>query len=148
MKKSSKIWKIEKYGHEFKSGCSVDGCYSYFPRILSRQFIYNTELDCLLDIVTEQENNDLKVYKHQTVEKTNIDRDSCIEYAYIKLNNEKLSDVCSYLSDVFSYCISIAYSRDEIEKMDPNSYRLTWPEMDYQQSYTKTVYYWVEAYLQ
>lgn len=135
MKKSSKIWKIEKYGHEFKSGYDINSCFM-LPTIENCQIIYNTELDCLLDIVTEPENNGLKVYRHQTVEEVVIDRDSCIEYAYIRNKDYSLSFA------------SKSYSKDEIEKMDDDSNKLTFPEMGYKKSYTKTVYHWVEAYLQ
>lgn len=135
MKKSSKIWKIVKYGHEFKSGYLFDTNYN-LPFIESVQHIYNTELDCLLDIVTEPDNNGLKVYKHQTVAIDEIDWGSCIEYAYIKMNEDK-------------WCFeSRAYSKEEIEKMDPKSYKLTWPDLGYRKSYTKTVYHWVEAFMQ
>ena len=135
MKKASKIWKIEKYGHEFKSGYPFETC-CVLPFIVNRQFIYNTELDCLLDIVTGPECNGLKVYKHQVVEKVEIDWDSCIEYAYFKTKK-----------DAWGF-ESKAYSKEEIEKMDSTSYNLTWPDLGYQKSYTKTAYHWVEAFLQ
>jgi hypothetical protein len=67
MKKSSKIWKIVDIAYPVYSGQLLlfvnhplfkDG-------IKNTQLIYDSDLDCLLDIVTDTDNQGLKVYRHK-----------------------------------------------------------------------------------
>lgn len=136
MKKSSKIWKIEKFRPRFIEGVSWEIFYGD-PFREDKQLIYETELDCLLDIVTEPENFGLKVYKHQSKIVREADYQSEIEVALI------LKGSARWCSE------SVAHSREYIEKLDLNSYKFINQEHPhYIKMYKETVYHWVEAFLQ
>jgi hypothetical protein len=77
MNKSSKIWKIVKRGHIADDGQSC--YYVAFKRIVdSEQLVYDSVMDCVLDIVTDEVNHGLKVYKHQERVETIRDENSKI----------------------------------------------------------------------
>ena len=135
MKKSAKIWKIEKFRPRFREGLSWEIFYGD-PIREDKQLIYETELDCLLDIVTEPENSGLKVYKHQSKSVEEVDYQSEIEVALILKGSTRW---CSE---------SVAHSREYIEKLEPNTYNFIYPENPYNKLYKRTVYHWVEAFLQ
>jgi len=135
MKKSAKIWKIEKFKPLFAEGMSWDYAHRE-PVLVERQFVYDSELDCLLDIVKEPDNIELKVYRHQTKTETCDDLPSEIEYALI------LMGCARWASE------SVAYTRDYIDKLNPKDYKFFLEEDPYTKIYDTTVYHWVEAFLQ
>lgn len=134
MKKSSKIWKIVKYGHSYYSGQYVMS--NFGPYAISIQNIYDTELDCLLDIVTEPDNHGLKVYKHQGREVGEIDLTSKKEFMLITPSTERWSFESKY------------HTKEEVDAMDPSTFKITYPDDPMIESYEKTVYHWVDAFLQ
>jgi hypothetical protein len=138
MRKSSKIWKIEKFGHEFYSGQCITITRTKSP--IDVQLIYESELDCLLDIVTEPENRGLKVYKHQSKEICDVDLKTKKQFVLLR---QKDNDY---------YC---SYSRYyELEKandlISAGTHELAFKFLEDSEydSYERTVYHWVEAFLQ
>jgi hypothetical protein len=137
MKKSSKIWKIENIGYPIYDGCNL--LYTKDNSIQSVQKLYDTELDCLLDIVTEPENVGLKVYKHQTVVDKQKNISSAREYVIVRKSKHEY--------DFYYYC----YFKDTFETMeDKNTYEMANELGDSSSNiaYTFTSYHWVEAFLQ
>lgn len=134
MKKSSKIWKIVKYGHQFYEGEYLTSGVGSFAE--DCQFIFNTELDCLLDIVTEPDNQGLKVYKHQTVT-TEEPFGDVVEYAAIRLLPRK-----PWTYDYYHH------SKEHISNLPEGSYEFLSDDPTYHKSQKKTVYHWVEAFMQ
>lgn len=100
------------------------------------QFVYDTELDCLLDIVTEPENQGLKVYKHQAV--TTVEPyGEIVEFGAIqKLPRFEWDYEYNY------------YSKEEILKLPEGSYEFLIKDHPYTKSQPHIVYHWVEAFLQ
>lgn len=135
MIKASKIWKIEKVEHPYFSG-QYFSSYLYLPKTLT-QLVYNTELDCLLDIVTEPQYSGMKVYKHQCIEITETDEDSLVEFALIKpVKARWLNESCYD-------------DRESIMKRSSDSFVYVHDEPNrWIQSKTKTIYHWVEAFMQ
>lgn len=135
MIKASKTWKIEKYGHVSFSGRRISSIPNIFPE--HTQLLYDTELDCLLDIVTEPSNHGLKVYRHQYIPTTNNTGDA-IKYIAIR----KLPIITE--SDRHF----IHLTEEEVEDLPVNSFEFGHPVLSTIISQPFTIHYWVEAFLQ
>ena len=131
MKKSSKIWKIEKKGYPNRGDCG--------PRFVeSTQLIYKTELDCLLDIATDPGNVGLKVYEHQYKEETTQDLNSGKMFGIVTGRGEYSFE--RYLQP-----------KEKIESdLDLELWKqVTWYDgNEYLKLYTQTVEHWVEVFMQ
>lgn len=139
MIKSSKIWKIESVGYELRNGATLEESYRYSPKI-DTQFIYDTELDCLLDIVTEPENNGLKVYKHQIRVDERIENGS--EKIYVPIRKKNLDAGCSY-----THRIPILWEKNDFIDNKSNDYEISFDNSEFK-DYMRVKYYWVEAFMQ
>lgn len=138
MIKSSKIWKIESIDYNAYNGITVEDFYRFSPKI-DTQFIYDTELDCLLDIVTEPENNGLKVYKHQIRVDERIENGS--EKIYIPIRKKHI--------DGYSYSrgTSILWEKNDFIENKSNDYEMSFGNSEFK-DYMRVKYYWVEAFMQ
>jgi hypothetical protein len=131
MVKVRKLWKIETTLYPYKHGDK-----KYYldteSKLNSRtEYIYPTELDCLLDAVTEPEYSGLKVYKHQVVSEPH----ECASRGFwISVLNTEQPYSWSYR----------VYSKDElIKEGNPLA-----ESGEFYEKFDYTTHYYVEAYLQ
>lgn len=140
MKKSSKIWKIEKLKLNVCSGMSYEYYLHNQYRVVSCQLIYETELDCVLDIATDVSNNGLKVYKHQSLIKEEFD-----------LNTEEYYpiEIVDHPNDIKQLCFGktvLILSKEDLEK-ETREYKHLYDGIPIKVS-EKTHYHWVEVFMQ
>lgn len=113
--------------------------------IVNTQLIYDTELDCILDIVTEPDNVGLKVYKHQVITESVRDESTLLKYAYFKRVPKNDFDF-----DYWAYFTEDGIKEYNLKHPD-NQYENPYSDLENQyliESYECEIRYWVEAFLQ
>lgn len=130
MIKVRKLWKIETKPYPHKHGDVVYTSHiSKWYDNVKIEYLYSTELDCLLDAVTEPEYSGLKVYRHQVVSEM-YRRETRGWWMY----DFKLNMGVSYH----------VYSKDElIKEGNPLA-----ESGKFEEKFDYTTHYYVEAYLQ
>ena len=141
MTKSTKIWKIEYYDYSIRIGLGLGIHSSMMTYPINTDYIFETELDCVLDIVTEPSNHGLKVYKHQLRVVEYKDLDSAIECSPIYYPLIEDFDLLIYEEPKYQ-------TREYIEKLEKNTYRFLLDKEEYAKFYKYRKEYWVDCFMQ
>jgi hypothetical protein len=137
MKKSRKLWKIETIDHQLYNGVNIEWGSVYAKPYI--QLMYDSELDCLLDIVTDECNHGLKVYKHQVVVEDVEMSETLKVFRLMTLSGDGAE---WELEKVHKF-----WDEEGIQTLDERWITPSWnpPPIN---SYIIKKYYWVEAYMQ
>lgn len=127
----------------FYEGISV--CSRSPTTLKSSHEIYKSELDCLLDIVTEPENHELKVYSHKIrEERINFPE---LSEKVIMVQKKKPQDYdYRHSGQYMSVMHTVKYYEKNSEKFS-NYEKVEWVKDDLFLGYYD-IQYWVEAFMQ